>query len=515
MTQTNLCLIVSFIAVFSLSAHSDNDSADPVNHAVETGNYSVGFQLLEEQDTSRTVIGADSTSTFPRPIRTYLWYPARKTSGAKPMLFSRYAELADDDIWPAKITGKMRTELTYSRKVLARSLEPESFKKLLQQPLGVVEDAAPLDGPFPLIVIGQGLYYESPIVFSALAEFLARQGFVVVTCPLVGSNSAIVRMDIRDLETSVRDLEFVIARARRFSFVSSDQLGVFGFDMGGMAGLILTMRNADVDAFVSVSSGILYENQDGIPSDSPHHEPDALRVPWLHSVPVYWMKPADSGEQSLFDTARHSERYLLLTNGLGHVDYTSYALIPDRSPMSGYWEASNPEIEHEHKAVNNYVLNFFNAFLKQDPDSLASMEQDPKLAFEGSAMTIQHRAAVPVQITYEGFVQAVTAGEAEQAIEKVRTLKETNPDHILLSEQTLQRLVWSLRDTWGLYENVLPVIRFIVELFPQSDNAQYMLAEGLVSVGDYPAAIEAYQKILLKNPEDEYSKTRFEWLQNQ
>ena len=35
------------------------------------------------------------------------------------------------------------------------------------------------------------------------------------------------------------DLEFVIAQARRFSFVSQDKLGVFGFDMGGMAGLIL------------------------------------------------------------------------------------------------------------------------------------------------------------------------------------------------------------------------------------------------------------------------------------
>ena len=81
-----------------------------------------------------------------------------------------------------------------------------------------------------------------------------------------------------------RSLEFVIAQARRFSFVSQDKLGVFGFDMGGMAGLILAMRNADVDAFVS-HAGILYPHPSGIPVASPHYDTLTLRAPWLHSVP--------------------------------------------------------------------------------------------------------------------------------------------------------------------------------------------------------------------------------------
>jgi hypothetical protein len=35
------------------------------------------------------------------------------------------------------------------------------------------ENAKPAAGRFPLIAIGQGLYYESPIAFAALGEFLA------------------------------------------------------------------------------------------------------------------------------------------------------------------------------------------------------------------------------------------------------------------------------------------------------------------------------------------------------
>ncbi len=248
------------------------------------------------------------------------------------MHFGRYAALADEDIWPVEIAGNLREELKYSRRALARSLAPESFEALLQQPVLAIENADALEGSFPMIVIGQGLYYESPVALAALGEDLAGRGFVVATSPLVGANSPFVRIDVQDLETQVRDLEFVIAQARRVSFVSQEKLGVFGFDMGGMAGLILAMRNADVDAFVSVDSGILWEHPSGVPAASPHYDPSALRIPWLHGTRrLAATRPPDSQRESLFETALHAERYLLLTDGMGHVDFTSYALIEGRS----------------------------------------------------------------------------------------------------------------------------------------------------------------------------------------
>ena len=511
-----LCTFVTFFSLYvgGLQAKSNSDVSS--DHALATEKHSIGFQLLEELDSSRAVTAGASPSTpHPRPIRVYLWYPAKNSDHAKPMRFGRYAELADKDVWPAEIAGNIGTTLKYSNKVLARSLGSERFEQLLQQPVRAIEAADALDGPFPLIIIGQGLYYESPVVFAALAEYLAGQGFVVATSPLIGTNSPIVRMNVRDLETYVRDLEFVIARARGFPFVSQQELGVFGFDMGGMAGLILTMRNADVDAFVSVSSGILYESREGIPTDSPSYDPLSLRVPWLHSVPVYWIKPAESGAESLFDSARHSDRYLLLTNGLGHVDYTSYALIEGRSAMSGYWTGSNPDVINEHNAVNQYISQFFKAFLKQEPNSLAFLSKDPKQAYPGSAMTLQHRPATPVSINYEEFVQDVVAGRADRAIERVRLLQATDPDHILLNESYLERLVWSLRDTWGLTGNLMPVINFRVELFPESKAAQQMLAEGYISIGDYSSAKEVYSKLLEKAPDDQHIKVRLEWIQAQ
>ena len=512
-----LCATLLLVSLHLNKARSQTDSAASSPHGLEPGEYSVGFQLLEEQDHSRAVTGGNSPpKAYPRPIRTYFWYPAKVFDDVQPMRFGRYAALANEDIWPAEIAGTLREELKYARRALARSLGPEGFEALLKQPVLAIEKAEALEGPFPLIVIGQGLYYESPVVFAALGEYLAGRGFVVATCPLVGTNSPIVRIDVQDLETQVRDLEFVIAQARRFSFVSPDKLGVFGFDMGGMAGLILTMRNSDVDAFLSVSSGILYEHPSGIPVASPDYDPLALRAPWLHSAPATRAKqPPDSKAKSLFESALHSERYLLLTEGMGHVDFTSYALIEGRSEIGGYWGAAKPEAVEGHKAVSRYISNFFSTFLTQDPKSLAFLSRDPQQSIAGSTMTLQHRPAAPALITYETFVQAVLAGQAEQAIDEVRAIRNTQPDHILLNETYLERLVWSLRNTWGFTEKVMPVIRFRAELYPTSVGAQWMLAEGHIAVGNYLEAIEVYSRLLERNPDNSHIKSRLEWLHSQ
>jgi hypothetical protein len=49
-------------------------------------------------------------------------------------------------------------------------------------------------------------------------------------------------------------MEFVIARARRLRFVNPDTLGVLGFDLGGMAGLLLRPTGYRPDSWLSIES---------------------------------------------------------------------------------------------------------------------------------------------------------------------------------------------------------------------------------------------------------------------
>jgi dienelactone hydrolase len=341
-----------------------------------------------------------------------------------------------------------------------------------------VENAKPLGGPFPLIVIGLGLYYESPTAFATLAEYLAGHGFVVATAPFNGTNSPLVRVDLHDLETQVRDLEFVTAQARRLPFVSPERLGVFGFDQGGMASLILAMRNPDVDAFATMDSGILLPHPSGLPRSSPNYDPLALQIPWLHAMgDLDPSQQPDAQYQSLFDEAVHANRYRLIAEKMAHADFTSYALVEGRGAMPGYWDAGTPEAARRHAIVAEYVYHFFAAFLQQDAKSVMFLSQEPNEAVPGSNISLAHRAATPASIGYDEFVQAVVAGRAEQAIERVRSVAAAEPGHVLLDEMHLLRLAFSLLYTWDLAKEAVPVLEFTVERYPSSEFARALLAD--------------------------------------
>jgi hypothetical protein len=466
---------------------------------LERGEYAVGFQLLENEDRSRVVSGGARGAAHPRPIRTYVWYPAATARRAQPLRFGRYVELANDDVWPASISGRLREQLVYANGPLARSLPTASYTALLERPMRAVENEEPLAGPFPLVVIGLGLYYESPVTFSTTAEYLAGRGFVVATAPFAGTHVAVVKLDTQDLETQVRDLEFVLGRARQLSFVDGQRLGVLGFDLGGMAGLLLTMRNRGVDAFVSMDSGIQVPHSSGLPRSSTSYDPLALRVPWLHIAHPRNDQPAAGPEaKPLFDEAVHSDRYWLKTEALGHADYTSYALVEDRGAAANYWEAVTPTRTAAHRVVAGYVLQFFTAHLKAG--TLAFSEQDARQDLVDAGATLQHRVPAAAQIDYDELVRKIVGGDGGEAIAELRSLAANAPNHTLLSEFNLDRLCTSLLFTWNLAEQTLPLIEFMLELYPSSPDAKMMLGEAEAALGNTPAAIAAYEQLLDRFP---------------
>src|SRR5690606_20624968 len=144
------------------------------------------------------------------------------------------------------------------------------------------------------------------------------------------------------------------------------------FDMGGMAGVVLAMRNPDVDAFASADSGILYPHPSGLPRAAPDYDPLNLRVPWLFAgQPGVAARPSGFEGPSLFDEAVHSDRYLLVAEAMDHVDFTSYGLVDHRDAVLGYWGPGTAEGARAHAAFAEYVHHFLSAFLQRRSESLA------------------------------------------------------------------------------------------------------------------------------------------------
>ena len=483
------CLLACFAATAQ--------NAGTERFGLEAGDRAVGFQWLDEKDNSRLVTG-ENGSSYARPVRIHLWYPASR-AGA-PLRFRRYAELASADVWPKEIVGDLRDALAFTHGALARSLDPQSLDSLLERPVLASENARPLRGPFPLILLDAGIYYESPIAFSALAEYLAGRGFVVATTPLVGATSPFVLIETADIEAQVRDLEFVLERVRRFAFVSPKQLGVLGFDQGGMVGVVLTMRNRDVDAFVSLDSRILYPHSSGLPASSPGYDPLALRVPWLHVTETQRAAPPRSSDApSLFERAIHANRYLMTIDGIGHDDFTTYALIPNRRAMPAYWPASTPQSAALYALVAEHVRTFFSAYLRDDSDARSSLASN---VAKPAGFELEHRAPTAPTITYDALIKALVAGKGQEAIRELRAVAAVDPRHALLQEERLWRIQLSLGASWGLWKEALPLIEYTAELYPESRRALGTLADAYLRVEHYADARATLTKYLVRYPDD-------------
>jgi dienelactone hydrolase len=493
--KPNLPLVVAVLSFLIPTAFSLAEPA-PTWGSLTRGSYAVGFRLLEETDASRAI--RSGKGAHPRPVRVYLWYPAVKPEEAGPMTFGRYAAMADEDVWP-----EARGTMAYERRAFARSLG-DRYPVFLERTMAAFENAKPVGGRFPLIVVGQGLYYESPVTHAALCEYLAGHGFVVATCPLVGTHSPLVHLDVEDLETQVRDMEFVIGRAAELPFVDADKLGLFGFDMGGMSCVILAMRNPQVVAFASVDAGIQFTHPAGIPHTSPYWDPEMLRIPWLHGTSDRFATAPQGYEgPNLFEDARHAERFLLRTEGMGHADYTSYALVEERDPIPLYWGPRQGGEKERYEAVVRYVTSFFKAFVEENPIGLHVMHQEPEAVFPGLGFKLDRKAALPVHPVYSDFLNALMARDPDRALEIAADLREHRPDSPIHEERVLNRLGYHMLMSWDLPGESIVVFRINTEIHPQSANVWDSLGEAYWRSGDNENALKCIRKVLEIDPENE------------
>jgi tetratricopeptide (TPR) repeat protein len=248
-----------------------------------------------------------------------------------------------------------------------------------------------------------------------------------------------------------------------------------------------------------------------LPRSSPHYDPLALRVPWLHIEPT---RNQPEGP-SLFDQAAHSDRYWLRVGAFGHADFTSYALVEGRGEVAGYWAAVTPDRVATHRIAVDYVRHFFAAYLNASDVGLALLDQALRGPLPDAGMTLDHRAPTSAPIGYDELVRKIIEGGADEAVAELRSLAATAPAHPMLTEFNLWRLCVSLLETWGLAEQTLPLAKLMLELYPSSVNGKVQLAEAEIMLKNYPAAISAYEQLQTQFPSEPAIKTRLNWLRSQ
>jgi|GEM_PF-5762858 len=126
----------------------------------DSGPYPVGFELIRTTDPTRTFPSLDGSGFRERPMRVYVWYQARK-AGSDRLTVGEFVDVAADDF---RLSGSASSSGRSERRLpvpLAEGLDEAGLRALLARPLNSFRGLEPAAGEFPLLVVGQGLYYES------------------------------------------------------------------------------------------------------------------------------------------------------------------------------------------------------------------------------------------------------------------------------------------------------------------------------------------------------------------
>lgn len=470
------------------------------------GQQRVGFRFIDLIDESRTY---DYSGREGRPIRIYTWYPAETVKLSEPMTFGRYIDISRSDFHDGT-----KPVIISDRLPIARALSEEQLNAMATMATNAYENTLPAEGQFPLVLFGQGLYYENPITHFALCEYLASHGFVVATCPLTGTNSPIVMLTVRDLESIVRDLEFVLEYSRNQPYVKTDRTGVIGYDMGGMAAQILQARNTLIDAVMTLDAGIIFGHFSGLPADHPSFDLQRLTAPWLHITQTIFVDPYRQYlDQSAWGQVS-CDRYLMLFQNVEHVNFTSYGLLNIPAPLPTYWgERALPNVP-VYKAIGESGLTFLKAYLKEDQYALGRLTDMARNPSSEAVFTLENRHRIPPGLVLDQFLNQIIGGDIEKSVEQARLYKNEYPSWTFYPENTVNEIGYRFLYSLGRPEIALGIFKLNAEMYPQSCNVFDSYAEALLALGRVQEAIENYSKSLELDPKNLNAKKILEDLKN-
>lgn len=479
--------------------------------SLEKGKYDAGFSVIYETDYSRNFYPeTDITKKLykeskGRPVKIYIWYPAEKSHNKNRVNFENYAEHMIEDYRIGIKTGKKPDINDFLKLNLFRAVEEERVPGLLKSKTGAYENISPPKDKFPILIFGQGFMYESPVSHFVLCEYLASHGYVVISCPLVGTYSGKVNLDMFDFETQIRDMEFLAGYGSALPYADKEKIGLIGFDLGGMSALILQKKNTNIDAFVSLDNGIIMEHNLTLIRQHPYYEDNMLRVPIIH-----FTKNTDDLEKigivenlTIFEKSEYSDIYFLRFKGLPHVTATSYAMFGIEKAVPMYWGNITPDSDKYYEIICKYSLQFLNAYLKSDGKALTYINEDTKKHIPSELNANIWSKKGKEEFPSEGeFMNVIFEKGINEAVELFRNIRKKRPEHVLFSEAGMNFFGYILLYRNGEVNKAIEIFKLITEAYPKSANAYDSLAEAYMQIGEVKNAIKNYEKSLELNPEN-------------
>ena len=481
--------------IFILSQHlAGFGQKSPVFERLPVGEYAVGFKILTILDDTRmdkpelNYLGEKNEGERRRKITMHIWYPAQPNTGKKRLVYADYcynerqrnsSELIAENIKKGQLESARRGVENWFGKTT-----DGAWDSLIKVPMLAELDAQPIKEKMPLLI---GMLRS--LSTSITNEMLASNGYVVVMVRgnPAGSFSSAALGDIPDMQHAIGWLSGNENINKR--------IGSFGFSGSGFSQVLFAMYDSRVKALADIESGIYMEGLFQGLSASNYYDPAKLRVPFLHIFSLDLSKQekyiGEFEKKSKFD-----QRYRLLLNqhGLHHWDfategYTACLFLNNRGH-------EREHIRQSFEIASNYLLQFFNAILKKEPEAIHFISDRSSLkGFSTSLWDISYYQALNPAPNREELDYIIRTKGITTAMEILTKTLPNDSSSDIMQWFVLNPLGYQFLNE-GKYAEAIEIFSLNIRLHPEDANLFDSLAEGYERSGDKEHMKQASSKVI-------------------
>ncbi len=480
------------------------------------GPHPVGYSVQHHTDHSRTYGDRVDSAGRPlaRPVQISIWYPAHPLKNPTFLRFHDYVDSLVTELTFPQPTEDRRRQFLDRLKLEAFGPEGGTatnwaqLDRCLAAPTSTIANPRPASGRFPLIIYEPSV---ANVAFenSALCEFLASHGYVVIATPSNGFSARLTPRGAQDVETLIRDCEFAMEKARTLPYVDSARTAVLGYSWGGTVSQFLSARNAQIQARIAMDGAELAV---GLPETVRNAFPfyDLVTTTQTPSLVILDGGPGRQVDLGVYDRTKYADTTLLRLIAVNHLNF-SYL-----GKLQMMCREATPKADFEHfdrnfAAIGIYILNFLEARLRRDAKGQVFLEKNPAAHGFDDLLTLETRKGKPRPPMGESFLDIVRKKGGRKAREIVVEARKADPEITLIDDGSLR----ALGQEYYLHGRTLEAIE-VFELWEEMaagkgpawmrNQIYEALGKAYLKLSDRERARHYLNKALEANPNNTFAK---------
>ncbi len=401
---------------------------------LDRGPYEVGVRMVEKTDFSRS-FGKNQG----RPMRILIWYPS---------------EVGIERITLSDYLSRSRTDMsTWKNLFNDLGADVDTTRILDWESLSYRESRPRLERKFPLAVYSPGAYGDE-FENLLLCEYLASHGYVVAAHYSLGPDSEWTKISAQGLESQARDIEFTINVVQE-SIVTADiaNLGLIGWSWGGLASMLVQMRNQNVDGVVSLDGSMALHSDKA--STTAFFNPQNVTVPYL----FVGVNRTHDELTSFLSKIKYSDGYYLQYKYLQHHEFSSLDYL------GRLYSGNNigPEDEKKRRSYEKLItttIRFFDRALKDSVEGILDREIDSNL------VVYRRLEPLPRPPKTEEFFEIFKNQGLEKSKEVFDRVYSNDSTFLLFMPDEAIELAYTLHSDLSQNEKAVELLKMSLKLYP-------------------------------------------------